>query len=125
MRVKDVMHQPFVTEKDISLKEVAKIMSSKKIGSLVYLSNGKVKGIVTKGDLVKNYDTDKKVSQVMATEVVTISPEETLKFAAEMMRKKKIKKLPVMSNRELVGIVTASDLIDNAEEIEDNFFFDY
>lgn len=119
-----MMHQPFVTEKDISLKEVAKVMSSKKIGSLVYLSNGKIKGIVTKGDLVKNFDSNKKVSEVMSKEVTTISPEETLEFAAETMRKKKIKKLPVMSDGELVGIVTASDLIENAEEIEDNFFFD-
>ena len=124
MRVKDVMKQPFVTEKDISLGEVAKIMSAKGIGSLIYLSDGKIKGIITDTDLVRHFNSSSKISGVMSKNVVTIKPDETLEYAARVMRKNGIKRLPVVDNNKLVGIITITDLIANSEELDDEFFFD-
>jgi len=124
MKVKDVMRQPFVIEKDMSLSEVAQIMSSKNVGSLIFLADGKIKGLITDTDLVRNFDSKAKASVVMSKEVVTIGPKETLDDAATKMRKNSIKRLPVVDNNKLVGIVTITDLIANAEELEEDFFFD-
>ncbi|WP_292461258.1 CBS domain-containing protein [Methanothermococcus sp.] len=53
-----------------------------------------------------------KVKDIMTKDVITISPETSINEAAEIMIKNKIKRLPVVKNRELVGIITRGDLIE-------------
>ena len=60
----------------------------------------------------------------MSKNVVTIEQEENIDFAAREMRENKIKRLPVVKNSKLVGIVTATDLIANSDELNENFFFE-
>lgn len=124
MRVKDVMKQPFVVEKDIGLNEAAKIMGAKNIGSLIFLSDGKIKGIITDTDLVRHFNSNVKISGIMSKNVVTTKPNDTLDSAAGLMKKKGIKRLPVVEDNKLVGIITITDLIANSEELDDDFFFD-
>jgi CBS domain-containing protein len=125
MLVKDLMKQPLVIEKDISLSEAAKIMSSKDIGSLVFLSNGKITGIVTERDLMRNFGKSEKVSHAMSKKVITVNAEETLDRAAEIMRDNEIKRLPVVDDKEkLVGIITQTDLANHFEALEEDFFFE-
>jgi len=52
-----------------------------------------------------------KVEEIMTKELITISPDKTLEEAADLMTEKKIKKLPVVHEGRLVGIVTATDLV--------------
>lgn len=54
---------------------------------------------------------DKKVKEVMKTDVFTISPESSIEEASELMTKHKINRLPVVENGKLVGIVTRGDII--------------
>jgi len=124
MKVKEVMKQPFVVDKDISLKEAAKIMSSNGIGSLIFVSGNDIRGIITDTDLVRNYDSSAKIKSIMSAKVITISPDENLENAAQLMRKNAIKRLPVVDNGKLVGIVTVTELIAHADELDDEFFFD-
>lgn len=125
MRVSEVMHKVFVIDDDVSLKQAAKIMSEKGIGSLVIVNKDEIIGIVTESDILKNIDKASiKVSKIMSKNVKTIGKNETLDAAAELMAKNKIKRLPVVHEGNLVGIITATDLIANAEEIDENFFFD-
>ncbi|AEH07094.1 CBS domain-containing protein [Methanothermococcus okinawensis] len=53
-----------------------------------------------------------KVKDVMTKDVITVSPDTPINEAAEIMIKHKIKRLPVIKNGELVGIVTRGDLIE-------------
>lgn len=124
MLVKEIMKRPFVVEKDISLAEAAGIMSEKRIGSLIFSSGDKIKGIVTETDLVRNFSKHEKISQAMTSKVKTIGPVENLDRAAEVMRENKIKRLPVIDNGKLVGIVTLTDIMANFEALEEEFFFD-
>ena len=52
------------------------------------------------------------VEQVMAKKIVFISPDTTIKEAAEILSKKEFHALPVVEDNELVGIVTTTDLIN-------------
>jgi len=124
MLVKDLMKQPYVIEKDISLAEAAKIMGTKNIGSLIFSSGGEVKGIVTERDIMKNFSKNEKVSKVMATKVITIKPDETIDRAMELMRDNKIKRLPVTEGRKLVGIITLTDLAEHFEALEEDFLIE-
>lgn len=123
MLVKDVMRRPFVVDKDIILQEAAKIMSSKNIGCLVFVSGKKIKGIISERDLMKHFDSGENISDIMTKKVISIGQDEDLEKALELMNRNKIKKLPVVKGDELVGIITATDLLSNADELEGDFFF--
>jgi len=125
MKIKDLMRQAFVIDKDIPLSDAAEIMSDKEVGSLIYIQNGDISGIVTERDLLKNFDSKKKVSQVMTKEVITIDLDTRAEEALDLMRDNKIKRLPVVdSSGKLIGIVTLTDLATHFEEIGEDFFFD-
>jgi len=124
MLVKEIMKTPFVVDKDISLKEAAKIMKDKKIGSLIFASDSKVKGIVTESDLTRDFGKQERISQIMNPKVITIDAEETVDIAVEMMKQNKIKRLPVLDRGKLVGIITSTEIIANFEEIEEEFIFE-
>ncbi|MBX4212167.1 CBS domain-containing protein [Candidatus Pacearchaeota archaeon] len=123
MIVQEIMRKAFVVDKSTSLSEAAKVMSSKAIGSLIVMAKGKIEGIITERDLLKNFNKEGEISSIMSKEVITTSPKSSLESALELMRKNKIKRLPVVSKNELVGIITLTDLLAYAEEISDDFFF--
>ena len=126
MKIKEIMNSAFAVDKDVSIKEAAKIMAKKDIGSLVAVKEGKILGIITERDVIKNIESlDKKISAIMNKTVVTVNFEEEIDNAAILMKKNKIKRLPVMDDSDkLVGIITATDLIANSDEINEDFLFD-
>jgi CBS domain-containing protein len=123
MLVKELMRQPYVIEKDISLKEAARIMSSKNIGSLIFASKDKIKGIITERDMLKNFKKNVKVGSVMSKSVITAEPEDNVEDALEEMRQNKVKRLPVVEDDKLVGIVSLTDIAAHIDELEEAFFF--
>ena len=62
MLVKDLMKNAYTIDKDISLKEAAGIMSSNGYGSLIFVEEGKIKGIITEMDLLKNFGKEENIS---------------------------------------------------------------
>lgn len=124
MQVKELMKQPYVVEEDIGLVDAAKIMSSKGIGSLLLVSKGKAKGIITEGDLLKNFGRRRKISQVMSKDIITLFSEETVEEAVRIMKKNKIKRLPIVDNKKrLVGIISMTDIAANIDKLEGEFLF--
>jgi len=124
MRVEKVMKKAMVIE-NMSLREAAKIMSEKGIGSLIIMKDNKIVGIITERDIMKNISKlDKKVYDIMSKEVITVSPNETLDEAADIMAEHKIKRLPVVEDDQLLGIITATDIIANSDTLNEDFFFD-
>mgnify|MGYP001582723140 CR=1 FL=1 len=125
MKIKEVMNRAVAIDHDISVKEVAKIMSDKGIGSVVAVKGNKIVGIITESDIVKNVEKiNKKISSIMARNVITIEQDEDLDEAEILMKQNKIKRIPVIKNNELVGIITSTDLIANSEELNEEFLFD-
>ena len=63
------------------------------------------------------------MSKVMTKTLITISSDKNLEDAASLMHKRKIKRLLVVDSGELVGIITATDLIANADMLNKSFSF--
>ena len=125
MKIKDVMNKAVAIDQNISLKEAAKIMSDKNIGSLIAVKNGKVFGILTEHDVVSNISgLDKKVSSIMAKKVTTIDSNKDINEAAIIMAENKIKRLPVLAEGDLVGVITVTDIIAHSKDLDDEFIFE-
>ena len=93
-------------------------MKTHKIGSVIALEGNKAVGILTERDIVRKVvaagkDAEKtKVKEVMSSPLTVITPEVTVEEAARIMKKVKIRRLPVINEKgELVGIITEKDLI--------------
>ncbi len=125
MKVLDIMHDIKVVSPGITIKEAADIMSREKIGSLVIICGRKVAGIITERDILKNVRRiNQKIDKIMSKSVITIEDTETIDRAAEIMAESKIKRLPVTRDGKLVGIVTATDIIANSTDINENFLLE-
>lgn len=118
MLVKDAMNRSvLVIRPDTTVKDAAKVMTQQRVGSLIVVDNDKLVGIVTELDIlwkVVAEDLDPKttrVSEIMTKKVITVDVDKTLEDATHLMVENKIKKLPVLDNGKLVGILTATDLI--------------
>ena len=124
MKVKDIMKKIMAVD-DVSLKQAAKIMAEKKVGSLVVMEDDKIEGIITERDVLKNVDRlQSKVSKIMTNKVITISQDASIDEAARLMRDNCIKRIPVMKGEVIMGIVTATDVIANSDALNENFLFD-
>jgi CBS domain-containing protein len=91
------------------------LMRKKKVSGLPVVKNGtkKLIGIVTRSDLVNNPD-EEQLALIMTRNLVTTTPDDDIKDAAEKMIENNIRRVPVVQGDELVGIVTAFDLIEQA-----------
>ncbi len=124
MNVKKIMNPIATIGEDVTLKEAAKIMSREGIGSLVLLKKRTPQGIVTERDVIKNISKLKEnISKFINKTLITISPDATIDEAADVMAAKKVKRLIVVKNKKLKGIITATDLIANADEFNEGLDF--
>lgn len=112
MKIKDLMKKPVVTEKDVTLSEAAKVMTKYSINSLIVEKDGKIVGIITHHDLIKYFGQNKKVSEVMTKNVLTIKEDDKLERAIEIVREKEIGIFPVVNDKgKLAGILDSKDLL--------------
>lgn len=102
----------------------AKRMASRNVGSVLVVSRKKVLGIITERDILarviaKGINFRRlPVKRIMSSPVVTIKQDMDLMEAAELMRKRGIRRLPVVDdNGNVVGLLTATDIIRVAPEI--------
>ena len=108
---------PVTIPSEATAADAAKLMREKEIGSLVVLEFGKPTGIVTERDIVtKIAAVDEKPSRVsvkaiMMSPLVAVHPHEEVAEAAKLMAQRKIRRLPVIQEGKLIGIVTENDII--------------
>ena len=117
MLVKEVMTKNVVTiDSKKTILDASNIYRDLKIGCLIVTENGKIAGIVTERDIIErticanNNPSSTFISEIMSKDMKTIHPLETIDKAIEMMFENKIKKLPVMLNDQIVGIITVTDI---------------
>ena len=124
MQVRELMREAIIIRKDIPLYEAARLMSSKGMNSLLFISDKKLKGIITERDLLKNFNRKGRISSIMSKKVITIDSQDDVQSALDIMKKYNKKRLPVVEKGKLVGIIGLIDIARNADELEDGFFFD-
>lgn len=118
MKIREVMTKPVIRiGADETVEVAARTLAHYNIGSLpVCGSDGRLRGLVTDRDLVtrciaagKN-PAITKVSQVMSGSVVGVEPDLDTKAAAQIMGSRQIRRLPVLENEKLCGMVSLADL---------------
>lgn len=118
IKVKDIMVAEVVTiEPNLSVREAVRLMNDCEIGCLVVVYDGKPVGIVTERDMLQRVlvatrdPRAVRVGEVMSKPLVFMKPENKIEDAVRLMFKHKIKKLPIIENSRLVGLVTLTDLL--------------
>ena len=117
--VKDIMSKDVVTiDENKSVFEAAELMTAKGIGCLVITRQDVPVGMVTERDFVrrvvaKKGSPDSKVFGIMSKYLITVGPDTSLKEASRIMSDNKIRRLPVVKDKKIVGIVVASDFVRN------------
>ena len=117
--VKDIMTKEVITiDAHKSVFDAAELMSNKAVGCLVVIVKGFPVGIITERDMVKRVvakrgSLDQKVTEVMTKTLVTVEPNTSLKDAARVMSNNNVRRLPVLKDNKLVGIVVATDFVRN------------
>ena len=117
MNVKEVMTKDLITlEPDASILDAAQLMKKFNVGTILITQNDKLTGILTDRDIVlrliaENIDCQNaKLKDFMSQSPVSVSSNEDIQFVADMMAEHQIKRLPIIENNKLVGIVTLGDL---------------
>ena len=115
--VRDIMIRAVITiEHDKNAKDVALLFAEKGISSLVVVKDDKPIGLVTERDLARKVSTpDKKSSDVALSEIMSpnfrwVEPMTPIEDAVQKMLNKNVRRLLVLENDKLVGIITETDL---------------
>jgi CBS domain-containing protein len=109
---KDVIH---TIGPNVSIEEAARRMKQVQRGCLIVVDKGEPVGIITERDFVQKVIAERLepketlVAQVMSYPIVSVEPNALLTDAAIIMSKNKIRRLPVIEDTELVGILTVTD----------------
>ena len=140
MKARDVMVAPVISvSSNASVKEVAKIFLDRHISAVPVVDDkGKLVGIISEGDLLHRAEAGterqrpwwlrafvgpdalaaeytkahaRKVTDVMSRQVITASPETPLHEVANLLEKHSIKRVPIVANGQLVGLVSRANLI--------------
>ena len=115
--VKDIMTKSLITvDSSATVNEAAKMMEKAKVGSVVVTEKNMPIGIMTDRDFAITiaahaYPIHTKVKQVMSSPLIHIRSDDEVWTAADLMYSRKIRRLPVLDEDELLGIVSASDFV--------------
>jgi CBS domain-containing protein len=124
MLIRDVMTESVVTAGTASsIGEVARLMRDRNVGSVVLVDGGRPAGLVTDRDLAvgvlaEGRGTSERAADHASAPVVTGSPDMDVEEAAGLMIEHGIRRLPVLDDGRLTGIVTVDDLAVRAGDRE-------
>lgn len=117
MFVKDVMTNKIVSiDSNETIESASKKYRDLKIGCLMVTNGDDVVGIVTERDFIERTicmgidPKTTKIKEIMSSDIKTINSENCIADAVDILKKNKIKKLPVVSNNRIVGIITITDI---------------
>ena len=113
----------------MSVFDAIDLMANLKVGSLIVMQDGKMIGIVTERDYARKVILKGRsakstlVGEIMSTEVMTATPEQTVRECMTLMTERRIRHLPVVDNDQVIGLISIGDLVkaiisEQQEEIE-------
>lgn len=105
-----------IVKPELFILESAKIMKKRKIGNVLVTKDDLLVGILTESDIIKKVVAEGKkpedvsVAEVMSTPVIVVDPYVSLEEAMKTMGKCNVRRLPVIEEDELIGIITQKDI---------------
>ncbi len=123
------------THPEVSIAEAARRLTEKGIGSLVVCEpQGKVVGILSERDIIKGISTHGQavfghpIKSIMTDGIITCAPDDQVKHIMSVMTRQRVRHIPVLVDRNLVGIVSIGDLVKSRlgqTELEVNVLRDH
>ena len=115
MNVRDVMtSNPRTVSPSDSIQVAARIMKEEDCGVVPVVENGKAVGIVTDRDIViravAEGVSDRSVREIATTDLVFVKPDTSTRDAEKLMSQRQVRRLPVIENDRLVGIISLGDI---------------
>lgn len=115
-KVREIMVEPVSIPTDTSLVEAARLMRNSALGDLIITDGQRLRGVVTDRDIVvrglaeARSPSDTTVVDVGSADLVTVTPDDDLDTAIELMRANAVRRLPVVEDGGvLVGVITLGD----------------
>lgn len=114
--VNDIMKSNVISiDSSMTVKDAAKMMNDACVGCIIVMEKNSTVGILTERDFVRKIIAQEKslsttVKDVMSSPLITINPDESVWELAQLMKVKRIHKVPVVDKGKLIGIVTSTDL---------------
>jgi CBS domain-containing protein len=110
-----VTPDPVTLEASRTVRDAAELMRAGDIGDVVVVEDGRLVGIVTDRDLVVRVlavggGPDDAIRQAVSGHVVTVTPTDSIERAAQLMSENAVRRLPVVVDDAVVGIVSIGDL---------------
>jgi len=114
-KIGDVMTRNFIyVTPNTPINIASKIMCKKRVGSLIVKEGQKLRGILTEGDIIrfiaKNKSLKNPVKKAMSKRVCAIEPGKDISHAFKIMKRKKIRWLPVVVKKNVIGMLTMKDI---------------
>jgi CBS domain-containing protein len=123
--VKDVMtSNPTTVQSDATVVEAARIMRDQDAGIVPVVENEQLSGTVTDRDIAvrvvaEGRDPDATtVREIASTDVVSVEPQQELSEALRLMAEHQVRRLPVVENDRLVGIVAQADVARESDDMQ-------
>ena len=123
------------THPEVSVAEAARRLTEKGIGSLVVCEpQGKVVGILSERDIIKGISTHGQavvglpIKSIMTDGTISCAPDDQVKHIMSVMTRQRVRHIPVLVDRKLVGIVSIGDLVKSRlgqTELEVNVLRDH
>jgi CBS domain-containing protein len=116
MNIRDVMTpNPKTLSPQDSIQNAARIMRDEDTGIVPVVENGHPIGVLTDRDIVvravaEDGQLNRPIGEIVTNSLVTVRPDMSTREAAELMSEHQIRRLPVVENSRLVGIVSIGDL---------------
>ncbi len=118
LKVKDVMVTNLITmEAGSNARKAAELMNQHDIGCIIVIDSDTPVGIITERDMLKRVLLQARdsrrthASQVMSKPLITTSPETDLRDAVSLMNERRIKKLPVVEDSRIIGLLSITDIV--------------
>jgi len=125
LKVKEIMLKPLTIDINKNAKSAGELMRKTRRYSLIATKSGNPVGILTDSDIIKQVvaknkkPSSVKIGNIMSKPLVTILPSEDILEAARKMKKNRIKRLPVVKGKRIVGIIELSDVARASPEMVD------
>ncbi|HHT88519.1 MAG TPA: CBS domain-containing protein [Clostridiales bacterium] len=116
MKIRDIMTKDIATlRSDDSIEKAARLMKQYDVGSIPVCTGDKIIGIITDRDIAvrsvaPGQVDNQRVGDVMSTDLVIGNPDMDVQDAASIMSDRQIRRLPIVENNSLVGIVSLGDI---------------
>lgn len=102
---------------EATVLEALKLMAEKELGALVVMEEGKLRGLISERDYARKVflkgrsSPDTKVREVMTEKVVCATLKRTADEAMALMTEKRVRHLPIIEDKQVVGLVSIGDLV--------------